>query len=138
MQTTDRSLQNHENEHNRSIGQGEVRLRKKIIRGLNLSAVTLSTVKVTKLRILLKINKIGMICLAEHGLNRELIYSGEGKLLDKKLRVRYVHLTKEKRIHKRQTHPLARELHSNYVLNGSFDKIKSLVVKLKGLCAKMN
>jgi hypothetical protein len=54
------------------------------------------------------------------------------------LYVRYVHLTKAKHIHKRQTHPLARMLHKDYVRKGLVAENKTVVVSLKRLGAKTN
>jgi hypothetical protein len=66
------------------------------------------------------------------------VYSAKGRIFNNMLHVRYVHLTKAKPIHKRQTHPLVREvLHKDFDRWGSAEK-KSLAVSLKGLGAKTN
>jgi hypothetical protein len=63
-------IKNYENEHVRSIGQGKDK--HKNIRGLNLAAVKLKTVQVTKLPMQhKKKNKIGMICFAKPGLTKD-------------------------------------------------------------------
>jgi hypothetical protein len=54
------------------------------------------------------------------------------------LYVRYVHLKKAKPIHKRQTHPLVRDVTRGLTPQGFSCKEKSLVVILKGLGAKTN
>jgi hypothetical protein len=61
------------------------------------------------------------------------------------LHVQYIHLTKVKPTHKRQTHLLVREdVHKDYDCKGSIappppqKKKKTLVIGLKGLGAKMN
>jgi hypothetical protein len=54
------------------------------------------------------------------------------------LYVRYVHLTKAKHIHKKQTHPRVREmLQKDYDRKGTVAK-KTLVLSLKKLSSKTN
>jgi hypothetical protein len=96
-------IQNYENGHVRSIGQGKARHRK-----YNLAAVKLTTVQVLSCRC--SISKIDMICSAKPGLTeRGLVCSAQGRIFSNVLYVRYVHLPKAKLVHKRQTHPLVRE-----------------------------
>jgi hypothetical protein len=65
-------IQNHENEHVRSIGQGEARQRKYSIRGLNLAAVKLKTVQVTKPPLQHRIKQICMLSSEKPGLTEDL------------------------------------------------------------------
>jgi hypothetical protein len=83
----------------RSKGQGVEN-----IKGLNLE-VKLTTVQVTLLH---KVSKLGTICFGKPGLTEDL-YIVQKEEFSGMLYVQYVHLTKAKRIHKRQTHSLVRE-----------------------------
>jgi hypothetical protein len=71
--------------------------------------------------------------------DRGLVYSAKARHFNNMLHVRYVHLTKAKHIHKRQTHPFVRLLRKDYDHKGLVEKKKnSLVVIVKGLGAKTN
>jgi hypothetical protein len=69
------------------------------IRGLNLAAVKLTTIQVTKLLFYRNINKICMICSAEPGLTRGLVYSTKGTIFNIILYVHYAHLIEAKHIY---------------------------------------
>jgi hypothetical protein len=99
-------IQNHETDYVSGIGHGEARHRK--YKRLNLGGGQVTTGQVTKLPLQYKVNKTGMICFEKPGLTG-LVYIVKGRIFSIKLYVRYVHLTKAKRIHKRQTHRLVRE-----------------------------
>jgi hypothetical protein len=73
--------------------QNKVKPDTESIRGLNLSAVKLTTVQVTKLPLWHKIRKTGMICSAKPVLTEDLHIVEKQEFSNNMLYVRYVHLT---------------------------------------------
>jgi hypothetical protein len=70
-----------------------------------------------------------------------VVFSGQSMsmIFNNMLYVRYVHLTKAKYIHKRQTHHFVEwVLHADFDSKGSVEKKKTLVVSFKVLGAKTN
>jgi hypothetical protein len=88
------------------------------IRGLNLAAVKLMTVHVTKLPLSHKINKLGMIYFAKPGWTEGFYI--EGRIFNVLLYVPYIHLTKAKLfIRDKPIFMSERMLHKDYDCNGS-------------------
>jgi hypothetical protein len=81
--------------------QQKAKLNRESIRDLNFVTVELTTIQLTKLPLYHKISKIGTICFAKPELTEDLY-------IVHMLHVQYVHFTKAKRVHERQTRPFVR------------------------------
>jgi hypothetical protein len=92
-----------------------------------LATAKLRTVQVTKLPLYHKTRKTGMTCFAKPRLTDDMCVVQKKDFSVNMLYMRYVHLTKAKPIHKRQTHPLVTEdVNKDYDRKGSVKKKKDL------------